>query len=151
LIFKLTSDKSKQESFNNYNSTNIYKFNRDSEVNSTLLVPIINLQIRENPKEKDWINSLSEYLNGESEVKVEYGRVDVLTNLYAIEIDSINNWKEGLGQALHYSNATNKIGVLAIYDKKTNFEYSNDNNLIYTIEKLCLKNGVKLIMLKNKN
>jgi hypothetical protein len=42
----------------------------------------------------------------EMEVHVKYGRIDLLTGDYAIEVDKIDNFHEGIGQALHYARET---------------------------------------------
>lgn len=116
-----------------------------------LLIPIIHLPVNKNSKEKAWIEQLANRLNGSSEVEVKYGRVDVMTSLYAIEVDFISKWKEGLGQAIHYGNAANKIGVLAIIDNTRKTETQEEHlHFIHNIEQLCTEKGVKLILLKIK-
>lgn len=51
----------------------------------------------------------------EMEVHVKYGRIDLLTRDYAIEVDKIDKFHEGIGQALHYAKETGKKPGLAIY------------------------------------
>ena len=109
------------------------------------LIPEILLSVNRGSPEKKWTEALAKKLGGESEVKIENGRVDVLTETYAIEIDFIRKWQEGLGQAIHYGMALDKISVLAIiYDSK------NDESraLIKKIEKITMAKDVKLIILR---
>jgi len=42
------------------------------------------------------------------------GRIDLLTEDFAIEVDFIQKWHEGIGQALHYASATGKRPALAL-------------------------------------
>lgn len=37
------------------------------------------------------------------EVPVRYGRIDLLTSDYAIEVDKLEKFHEAIGQALHYA------------------------------------------------
>jgi hypothetical protein len=73
--------------------------------------------------EKIWRDALAKAFDGWTEVKINGGRIDVMTVSEVIEIDFIHKWHEGLGQALHYADATGKEGVLALIcirlDKKT--------------------------------
>ena len=68
--------------------------------------------------EKDYQMAFNRvYFQGraEMEVNVKYGRIDLLTNDYAIEVDKIDKFHEGIGQALHYAKETGKKPGLAIY------------------------------------
>ncbi|MBK1883637.1 hypothetical protein JIN85_14540 [Luteolibacter pohnpeiensis] len=54
-------------------------------------------------------------LGGKTEVQVPNGRVDILTEAYAIEVEKATNWKEAIGQCLWYSLQTNKrAGIVLI-------------------------------------
>ncbi len=57
------------------------------------------------------------YFNGRGrmEVPVRYGRVDLLTGTYAIEVDRVDRFHEGIGQALHYAKETGKKPGLALF------------------------------------
>ena len=50
------------------------------------------------------------YFRGKAkmEVPVKYGRIDLLTDDYAIEVDSLEKFHEAIGQALHYAKETGK-------------------------------------------
>jgi hypothetical protein len=54
-------------------------------------------------------------LGGNREVKVNGGRVDLVTASYAIETEWASNWKHSIGQALWYGLQTNKQpGIILI-------------------------------------
>ncbi len=52
---------------------------------------------------------------GQLEYPVRGGRVDILTDYYAIEVEKISTWKNGIIQALIYAKSTNKQAGLALY------------------------------------
>lgn len=118
-------------------------------ISSNLLVPVISLPLNVAAPEKDWTDALAKRINGQSEVQVDRGRVDVMTDSYAIEIDFIKKWHEGLGQAIHYGDESTRIGVLALIDKNEAHEDLEHLRLLKKIEKLCIKKGVKLILLRS--
>jgi len=62
---------------------------------------------------------------GITEFRTKYGTfVDCLTEDYAIEAEFDSNWKEAIGQSLHYAESTNKnAGILLIKDKKSKIDY----------------------------
>jgi len=49
------------------------------------------------------------------EVPVKYGRIDLLSDDYAIEVDKLEKFHEAIGQALHYAKETGKKPAIAIY------------------------------------
>lgn len=109
---------------------------------SSLLLPQVPLPVPRDAHEKEWIASLASTISGKSEVAVDFGRADVITENYAIEVDFIPKWKEGLGQALHYSSVTHLIPVLALIAKD-----QPDDKLLGQIEMLCTSKGVKVVLL----
>jgi len=48
------------------------------------------------------------------DVNVTFGRVDILTDEYAIEVDHVYKFHEGIGQVLHYAYETGKKPGLAL-------------------------------------
>lgn len=110
------------------------------------LVPIIQVKVKDRLREKDWVESLRKEINGRSEVSIENARIDIVTDTYAIEVDFFHKWQEGLGQALHYGDVSGKIPLLALIEEdKPPSDYSD--RLKY-VEGLCVKKGVKLLLLK---
>ena len=71
-------------------------------ISDELMMPIVLLPIDDASRETNWSAALAEFLSGTTEVPVENGRVDVLTKIYAIEVDRLEKWHEGIGQAAHY-------------------------------------------------
>jgi len=80
--------------------------------------------------EKEWQEAWNDaYAHGKLEVSVTFGRVDILTDEYAIEIDHVYKFHEGIGQALHYAYETGKKAGLALFidgerDTKEKFNYA---------------------------
>lgn len=117
--------------------------------NTSLLVPVLKLPVARNSLEKEWTAALAKRLKGKPEVSIDRGRIDVLTESYAIEIDFAKKWHEGLGQAIHYGADSKRIGVLALVDEtRTNEQDPDYFALMQKIERLCLEKGVKLVFLR---
>lgn len=115
-----------------------------------IIIPVIMLPVNVTALEKEWNASLANQINGQSEVQVDRGRVDVMTDAYAIEIDFFKKWHEGLGQAIHYGDASNRIGVLALIERHKEHETDVEHmELLRKIERLCIEKGVKLILLRS--
>ncbi len=70
--------------------------------------------------EKDYQTAWNnQVIHGVTEYAVPFGRVDVLTTNYAIEIDHVAKFHEAIGQALHYAYATSRNpGIALIMDGK---------------------------------
>lgn len=122
-----------------------------STLSDTLLVPVVELEIQDRTQEKNWISALAARLGGQSEVTVPYGRVDVLTGTYAIEVDYLHKWKEGIGQALHYASVKGITPCLAlIYERTENQTDAGLKDELSHIETLCTAKGIRLLILKQK-
>jgi hypothetical protein len=68
--------------------------------------------------EKDFQIAFNEtYFHGKAkmEVPVKYGRIDLLTDDYVIEVDRLEKFHEAIGQALHYAKETGKKPAIAIF------------------------------------
>ena len=53
--------------------------------------------------------------------------VDCLTDTYAVEAEFDNNWKEAVGQSLHYAESTNKeAAILLIKRQKSKKDYYSE-------------------------
>ena len=74
----------------------------------------INLPVRSDNVESTWSSALAEILHGRQEVSVKFGRVDLLTDVYAIEVDRFDKYHEAIGQALHYRVETSRQGAIAL-------------------------------------
>jgi len=71
-----------------------------------------------------WCNSVG----GDNEYRTKDGTyVDCLTDEYAIEAEYDYKWKEGIGQALHYAESTNRqAAILFIKRAKSRKDYYNE-------------------------
>jgi hypothetical protein len=109
-----------------------------------LLIPslMLNLPCYEE-READWTRELARSLGGETELAVESGRMDVATSRYAIEVDRIEKFHEGIGQAVHYGKSSSKIPVLAIFSNSRLV----DADKLALIESSAQDAGVKLVLL----
>ncbi len=102
-----------------------------------------------NSKESLWRDALAERLHGQIEVGVEGGRIDVLTDTLAIEVDFQHKWHEGLGQALHYADASGKQGTVALisYSQSRESMREKSRRRLDMVDALCQKSGIKLMVL----
>ncbi len=112
-------------------------------VSNASLVPSIQLRVSRDSHESSWITALAGLTGGQEEVSVDFGRADVITDNYAVEVDFLRKWKEGLGQAQHYADVTDLIPVLALIALDP-----LDEKLLEQIDGLCTKKGVKVILLR---
>lgn len=104
----------------------------------------IRLAVPTQSHEAQWRDALAVKLDGVTEYRVQYGRVDVLTADLAIELDYPHKYHESIGQALHYASETGKIGVVAlIFDGRDEM----DSAELIWLETLCNKYNVRLIVL----
>jgi len=96
-----------------------------------------------------WRDALAAELSAQHEVRIEGGRIDVMTDDMAIEIDWPHKWHEGLGQALHYSDATGKQAVLALISYSQGPEHlkASSRERFEMVEKYCSNHNVKLMLL----
>lgn len=68
--------------------------------------------------EKDYQRAFNDvYFQGRAamEVSVKYGRADLVSSDYAIEVDRLDNFHEAIGQALHYAKETEKKPAAAFF------------------------------------
>lgn len=68
--------------------------------------------------ERDYQEAFNKvYFQGKAqmEVPVKYGRIDLLTDDYAIEVDKLEKFHEAIGQALHYAKETGRKPAVAIF------------------------------------
>ena len=77
---------------------------------------------------------------GQLEYPIRGGRVDILTEYYAIEVEKIPKWKEGIDQALRYAEATNKRPGLALYIDKNAKAFEEFKQA----KESCEQKGIKL-------
>ena len=85
---------------------------------------LVNVNASENDVNVAWCASMG----GESEFRTKDGTyVDCLTDELAIEAEYDYNWKEAIGQSLHYAESTNRAaGILFIKRAKSRKDYYNE-------------------------
>jgi len=143
LVFKLSKVFLKEDSQQQKTALSIAYYSLDNPV----FIPVIQLTVEDPSLEKNWVEAFRQKINGRSEVPIENGRVDIVTDSYAIEVDYFHKWQEGLGQALHYGDVLGKIPTLALIDDDNRAKSDHFDQLKY-IEALSTKKGVKLLLLK---
>ena len=113
------------------------------------IAPVVLLRISDATSESAWSEALASALGGRTEVPVANGRIDILSEHYAIEVDRLNKWHEGIGQAAHYSQATGKIACLALIIESDRWPLDEATlSKLRTIEQTALMRGVKLLLLR---
>lgn len=108
-----------------------------------LLLPVIRLAVDPEAHESDWSEALAAVLSGRTEVATEHGRVDVLTDRFAIEVDRLVKWHESIGQASHYASTTKKRPVVALIILP-----SDNADKLELVEDTCTSKGIKLVILQ---
>jgi hypothetical protein len=116
--------------------------------NEQTLLPVIKLDLVGDDVEVTWSRSLARKLGGETEFAVEGGRVDVLTENFAIEVDRVEKWHEAIGQAAHYGLKTGRLPVVAIYLPSDLWPLNSSLvGRLRLIDETCIKQGIKLVLL----
>jgi len=94
--------------------------------------------------EKDYQEAFNRvYFHGraEMEVPVKFGRIDLLTGDYAIEVERIDKFHEGIGQALHYAKETGRKPGLAVFITDPN---THELEKLEYVRRLCKSLGIKV-------
>jgi hypothetical protein len=114
-----------------------------------LLLPVVNLCLENQTQEANWISAFALAVGGVREQAVSHGRADVLTAEFAFELDWFDKWHEGLGQALHYADATSKRPALALIVGASSWPLDTQAlSKLAEIDRVSAKQGIKLILLR---
>jgi hypothetical protein len=113
-----------------------------TEALDDFLLPVMRLPVSPDAPESQWCEALAAVLGGRTEVSTEHGRVDVLTERFAIEVDRLAKWHEAIGQASHYALTTQKRPAVAIIVLPT-----DTLEKLNLIEETCAAKGIKLLIL----
>lgn len=94
--------------------------------------------------EKDYQRAFNDaYFQGRAEMEapVKYGRVDLVSSDYAIEVDRLENFHEAIGQALHYAKETGKKPAIAFFiiDRQP-----GDKDKLQYVTRLCRHYKIKV-------
>lgn len=112
------------------------------------LIPSLPLCVSADAPEKVWSSALSAEINGQTEVLLENGRADVVSSEFAFEVDFIDRWHEGIGQAAHYGLALGKRPALAIVIPGPSDALTPDQlALLATVDRTCQEQRIKLLVL----
>lgn len=68
--------------------------------------------------ERDFQEAFNQvYFDGKAkmEVPVKYGRIDLLSDDYAVEVDRLEKFHEAMGQTLHYARETGRKPAIAVF------------------------------------
>lgn len=82
------------------------------------LLSVVNIVHAEEFTESDWQVAFNKKVtHGKLEEKIATGRVDILTNTHAVEVDYVRNYRDAVNQALRYAQETRKKpGIALIVD-----------------------------------
>lgn len=94
--------------------------------------------------ERDYQLLIQQVLGGQMEVEVDNGRIDLLTNTYAIEIEFANKWKNAIGQALWYGLQKDKIPGIVIIKRDAAADNKHVIRLGSALQYAGLENRVKV-------
>jgi hypothetical protein len=114
-----------------------------------LLMPVMALPVGVSEPEAAWISAFANAVRGQSEVAVEHGRADVVTDEFAFELDWLDKWHEGIGQALHYASATEKRPGLALIMRDGWPPDGPTNSKLAEIDRISSKQGIRIVLLRS--
>ena len=74
--------------------------------------------------EADYIRTIAAHWGAETEVAVASGRVDILTDAYAIEVERASKWKNAIGQSLWYGLQKDRAaGIVLLVTQPSEYKY----------------------------
>ena len=74
--------------------------------------------------EAQYIRMINKELQGQIEYRVTSGRIDILTETHAIEVERAHKWKQSIGQSLWYGlQTTKKPGIILIMENDNDYKY----------------------------
>ena len=98
------------------------------------------LLLAQSISEYDWQVAFNRLVvHGQLEVTIPTGRIDILTNEHAIEVDHVRNYRAGIKQALHYAAAKDrKAGLALLIDGN-----GDTAQALEDARRLCLESNVQ--------
>ena len=79
-------------------------------------------EIRKPKPESYYRDLLAEQVGGRTEVTLQFGRADVLTDTTIYEVEPAARWTEGVAQALQYAAQVPQRGAVALYGDGVSLE-----------------------------
>jgi hypothetical protein len=102
----------------------------------------------DNWHESDYSDYIQQLIGGEREHSVESGRVDLVTEEYAFEIEWANKWKQSIGQSIWYGLQTyKKPGIILLLRSKEDYKYFIQLNT--ALEYAHLSDQIKVYLFPN--
>ena len=90
----------------------------------SVLVYVLSITQSGAQTETVYAHLIQEQLGGRLEVPVSHGRIDLMTDDYAIEVELAPEWKESIGQALWYGlQSCKKPGIVIVMKKQKDYNY----------------------------
>lgn len=100
-------------------------------------------------KEKTFTKRIAEKLGGKLEVGVQSGRVDILNETHAIEVEFARKWKNSIGQALWYGIQTGKQPGIVLILENSRKDYKYTVQLQSTLTAFGLQDSIKVWLWPN--
>jgi hypothetical protein len=97
-------------------------------------------------KEKVYQEKIREIFKGVSDYHLPSGKIiDVLSGVYAIEVDFVSKWAESIGQSLQYAYESGKLPcIVFIYDEIEN------RILLNSVRPLLIQLNIKVFTMDNR-
>lgn len=115
-----------------------------------VLLPVVDVCVREGAVEAVWIEAVAAKLKGQPEAPVAGGRMDVRTDHFAIEIDFLDKWHEGVGQSLHYASESGLRPALGLVlrgdDRRSN---PQARQKLREADKIAAQQGIRVFILES--
>ncbi len=105
--------------------------------------------IAQKTSERSYAKRIAEKLGGELEVSVQSGRVDILNETHAIEVEFARKWKNSIGQALWYGLQTGKTPGIVLILEEDHKDYKYSVQLQSTLATFGLQDSVKVWLWPN--
>jgi len=121
-----------------------------SSADSETLLPVVEVCVREGAVEAVWIEAAASKLKGQPEMAVQGGRMDIGTEHFAIEIDFLDKWHEGVGQSLHYaaeSGLRPALGLVLRGEDRRNSPQARAK--LAEADKVASKQGIRVFVLES--
>lgn len=119
---------------------------QDLEAVNEFLLPVIWV-CPSSDDEASWSDALEQRIGGVREAAVEGGRADLLVGSFAVEVDRLEKWHEGVGQALHYGSVTGKQPALALI---LGSDAGRPNETLRLVDRVCVEQGIRLVLLQRR-
>lgn len=110
-----------------------------------LIAPFFLFAQKNQLHERDYADYIQQLIGGEREYSVYSGRVDLVTDDFAFEIEWAKNWKEAIGQSLWYAMQT-KLNPGIILIRESPKEYKYFQMLNSTLQFSGLEDKIKVLI-----